>query len=80
MEDWESSDEEQDVQEPIDTVIKEEKRKRKYGNTQDLLNNIDLLIGGAELEEEGESNSWRGVSQEVCMQDHGVYLMCITFR
>ena len=33
-----------------------------------------------ELEEEGESNSWRGVSQEVVMQDHGVYLMCITFR
>ena len=52
VEDWESSDEEQDVQEPIDTVIKEEKRKRKYGNTQDLLNNIDLLIGGAEFEEE----------------------------
>ena len=53
VEDWESSDEEQDVQEPIDTVIKKEKnRKRKYGNTQDLLNNIDLLIGGAELEED----------------------------
>ena len=32
-----------------------------------------------ELEEEGESNSWRGVSQEVCMQDHGVYLMCIVY-
>ena len=30
----------------------EEKRKRKYGNTQDLLNNIDLLIGGAGFEEE----------------------------
>jgi len=53
VEDWESSDEEQDVQEPIDTVIKKEKnRKRKYGNTQDLLNNIDLLIGGAEFKEE----------------------------
>jgi len=53
VEDCESSDEEQDVQEPIDTVIKkEERRKRKYGNTQDLLNNIDLLIGGAELEED----------------------------
>ena len=52
VEDWESSDEEQDVEEPVDTVIKKETRKRKYGNTQDLLNNIDLLIGGAEFEEE----------------------------
>ena len=52
VEDWESSDEEQDVLEPVGTVIKKENRKRKYGNTQDLLNNIDLLIGGAEFKEE----------------------------